>query len=68
MRDFCCILPSSQPAVSTKMEILKLKRSVSCIAFKVVKAGRHGDPIEIVVTRSTVTSPPTTDDEGDGQL
>uniref|UniRef100_A0A915PFY8 DUF7930 domain-containing protein n=1 Tax=Setaria digitata TaxID=48799 RepID=A0A915PFY8_9BILA len=35
---------------------------------EVVKAGRHGDPIEIVVTRSTVTSQPNTDDEGDGAL
>ncbi|VDN25745.1 unnamed protein product [Gongylonema pulchrum] len=35
---------------------------------QVVKAGRHGDPIEIVVTRSTVTSAPNTDDEGDGTL
>ncbi|KAK6110698.1 hemolysin-III related family protein [Brugia pahangi] len=33
---------------------------------EVVKTGRHGDPIEIVVTRSTVTSQPNTDDEGDG--
>ncbi|VIO86976.1 Uncharacterized protein BM_BM2728 [Brugia malayi] len=32
---------------------------------EVVKTGRHGDPIEIVVTRSTVTSQPNTDDEGD---
>uniref|UniRef100_A0A8R1XV30 Uncharacterized protein n=1 Tax=Onchocerca volvulus TaxID=6282 RepID=A0A8R1XV30_ONCVO len=35
---------------------------------EVVKTGRHGDPIEIVVTRSTVTSQPNTDDEGDGAL
>lgn len=32
-----------------------------------LKTGKHGDPIEIVVTRSTVTSQPNTDDEGDGK-
>ncbi|KAM3725487.1 Progestin and adipoQ receptor-like protein [Dirofilaria immitis] len=35
---------------------------------EVVKTGGHGDPIEIVVTRSTVMSQPNTDDEGDGAL